>query len=1095
MATAVQIELIVDESGAVQGIRTFDSAVKGSAVDVGKLDATLQKLNEHLDRIGQRAPQMKKIGDHSLSALDNVRLLRDDIGIRIPRAMEKAIASSQVLMGVIKGVGTGLLAVGAIEIGANAFRSAIDGAQKFYSKFLDVNGALKEYEDEARKAAAIKLFDGSGLQEQIAMIADVNRQIDQLAQKKRQSSGFLTSFLMGSGYDYFSPTDQKRLNQLTTQQDQSKLAGIEADYRDKLRQIENAERLEAARAPEYARPRVSRKYDAQRAIQEQNYISRRDTFLTDVYNRGLAPQDQKQIPSDDGYREAQALRENSKAKNDASDLERQRTLNEEMRHLRDQADEAELKGIALLERQREAADVDWVHSHGKSATAIARIDAKFFAEERRMLDEQRRQTEEMQGSAALVGFHGIGHIQAQGDLDIAKINGDPSLDSDTKETRIAAIRMRVNLEMLEQEHQFAEQVDALHDEMVDRQTAGFARIEAARRRTLDQAKLAFDKEYGQTDRSTAAGESAYQSGLANYNRRVGLINGGASLESSELARHNADETAEIEMQARAHQLSAEKQQTQAIQAEYAARLEKWQQQLDKQEISQDDFDRRAIAAARERDAQIVESAKAAREKMGNEFSSFFKSLEHPTEALKDMGDKVAGQAAAALVQRLQNRYGRGAGAAKPGNVMDSLWSHISGVPTNPDRAAEQRTAGGSGFIALSTATIHVGAASVILSASGSSTGSAYGFPGSTGSSLSSGISWSGGSGGSFGGGGGSYAGGSGSGAGGGGISGAIGDLQQGISFAGQARSIFGSKSSTNDLSQLAETQTPDVNGHFDENGNFVTGGAAKNGGMLGGGGVMNNLGGAASGALGLYSAYQGNGGISGTLSGAMSGMELGMAVGGPIGAAVGAIAGGVLGAIGFGGREKARVYWLKNGRPRMKGDTDSYQQGGMDYLSAMQDIESLKAEANRTTNSMGPAAKAYYQDTIKAEITASENNLTREQKAGRSQFTTSIASYEVGTDRVPMTGQYTLHKGESVFTADRTERVTRAMESMSAVAAGYRSTVAQRGYGSGGGGWGGDIHLHTLDAATSHQWIMKNKHVLRAAVNASFGENSGGADA
>ncbi len=218
----------------------------------------------------------------------------------------------------------------------------------------------------------------------------------------------------------------------------------------------------------------------------------------------------------------------------------------------------------------------------------------------------------------------------------------------------------------------------------------------------------------------------------------------------------------------------------------------------------------------------------------------------------------------------------------------------------------------------------------------------------------------------------------------------------------------------------------------------------------------------------------------------MSGMQLGMSLGGPMGAAVGAAAGAIIGAIGFGGREKARVYDLKTVRPRLLNDMDQYQQGQMDYLSTYSDMQSLYRDANMTTNAMGPAAKSYYQGVIKPEILAGIAKLSAEQRAGRSDYTTAVAQYAVGADRVPRDGYAMIHRDERIIPSDQNERITRMIEG------GASST---RMAASSSSGFGGDIHIHAIDAKTSAQWLMDNKHILRKSINASYAENSGGADA
>jgi hypothetical protein len=336
----------------------------------------------------------------------------------------------------------------------------------------------------------------------------------------------------------------------------------------------------------------------------------------------------------------------------------------------------------------------------------------------------------------------------------------------------------------------------------------------------------------------------------------------------------------------------------------------------------------------------------------------------------------------------------------------------------------------------------------------------------------------------------------------------VGDAQQGLGLYTQAKGIFGSTAGTGDASAgYAQTQGQTIDGQFDKSGNFVAGGSTNpNGGMLGGGGIKSNAMGAAGGALGLFSAYEGNGGVGGALSGAMSGMQLGMSLGGPMGAAIGLGAGALLGAIGFGGREKARVYDLKTVRPRIANDQDSYQQGGMDYLSAYSDIESLQQEAARATNQMGPAAQSYYQDTIKKEIKEAEGKLTAQQRAGRSMYTAQAAQYDWGgpVDNFgslsdgPDHGYARLQRNEFVVEQQAAQTHGGALNAINSgathadMAKYYGADSSTMPAASAPAGWTGDMHVHAIDAKGVAQFLDKYKHNIRSAVNDSMGENSGG---
>ena len=68
---------------------------------------------------------------------------------------------------------------------------------------------------------------------------------------------------------------------------------------------------------------------------------------------------------------------------------------------------------------------------------------------------------------------------------------------------------------------------------------------------------------------------------------------------------------------------------------------------------------------------------------------------------------------------------------------------------------------------------------------------------------------------------------------------------------------------------------------------------------------------------------------------------------------------------------------------------------------------------------------------------------------------------------------------------------------MASVAAGYR--MAMTGSAGRQAASGGDRTLHmninAIDAKSVAQFFNANKHHIRAALNASYAENSGGADA
>jgi hypothetical protein len=199
-----------------------------------------------------------------------------------------------------------------------------------------------------------------------------------------------------------------------------------------------------------------------------------------------------------------------------------------------------------------------------------------------------------------------------------------------------------------------------------------------------------------------------------------------------------------------------------------------------------------------------------------------------------------------------------------------------------------------------------------------------------------------------------------------------------------------------------------------------------------------------------------------------------------MGMVIGAAAGAIIGAVGSG--QEARKYDLKTVRPRITADLEAYHSGSMDYLGAYSDGQSLQMEAAKTTTKMGPADGRYYQNTIKPELLQFMEKITAEQKAGRSMYTASGASYASGNPYVQETGLNLNHAGERIFSGVQNSDIVKAV------------TEGNRGQMPVQPASMGDVHLHVhaIDAKGVAGFLDQYKHNIRSAVNDSYAENSGG---
>ena len=1134
MATTVQIELKVDEKGAISGIRSVGTALEGTTVNVNNLDTTLNKLNAHLDQLGQKAkPSFKKVEEGALNAHQKVHLLSEEIGIHIPRAMQGIISKSPAVMSVISGLGSAMIGLGAIQIGAMVFTQLYDGAKKLYEKWLDVDGAIKRYNEEAGIAAAKKFYEDAGIDQLNADLKTANQQLDLLNKKRADSPkanmgpGFAqfdtpgiykVAHLFGvSTPEHYGVRDANNQNEKQGQSDADRLRLMDETHKRNLQNVEDERLVSEARVTGIAREREARASEYKAADEDRRYRLEHAQVLAEIANRGI--DEQKLKPGDKGYRERVIIapdvgnseNASSKSRADAElksrEIEISRSQTEEEIRLKNAAIDAALRGDALYRAQANQQIDELQRHHMASGAAVNAVWAKFHAEEIKRLREQEYAITKMRGETSLAGMTGEARVKQEGQNRINDVLTNPSsqLNPGERLAEINEIQKQTAQQIGALNKSFAERVDQVVGQSATRELTGFARIRADAEeqiRSLEKDQ----KEHGGTSTDLEKG-------------KAGILAGAAGLES-ERARKISEETAQIEAEAHVHSLNAEKQKTAAIEAEYKARKDKYFEQMQATEIGEEDYNRRVKAAAEERDAEIAEASKAQREKMAGEFTSMFKSLDHPMKYLQELGDKFAGQAAASMMQRLQQHVeGTGAASADGGSGHKGGWKSLFGdMPkmlggkkapgqVGVDDAAHAHTAASANF-SIGHAILQVGAIS-FAGGSRAGTGTGGGSFSSGGSSVSGGTgTLSAGSSGASGG----FAesgtserstllgGGNGSGSGvtnlgtplpgttaAGGLGGGVGSFSGAINTAQQG--FAGYKQLKEDFKKSS------ADGSSSDSGSGGGKSAAVDKGVN-----------AAEGAVGVYSAYKGGGGAGGAMKGAMSGMEAGMAIAGPMGAVIGLAAGAIIGGIGSG--TAAREYDLKTVRPRISADMDAFHQGGMSYLDAYADVASLQMEAAQTTTKMGPADGRYYQNTIKPELKQAQGKLTAEQKAGRSQYSMSAAQHDTGGvidsfgDLATSPDHGLIHAQLGEFTVkpnvyQRNKSTLDALNSgasMDAIHANYRNTMQSRDAqrGASGGDRTLNLHVHAIDSQDAARFFNKNMHIMRGALNNSIAENSGG---
>jgi len=1079
------------------------------------------------------AEGMDRIGKHSLSSLDNVRLLRDDFGIHIPRAMEKAISQSALLSGAIRGIGTGLIAMGAIEIGGHVFEALVRGAQALWHNVLNVNQAVEDYNAEIAKSAKEDFGNTRSIEttrlridQATAALHFYQAEVDQLNKKKQNDLNSPLGLINPAGNMLASLHDSwwahnAQANAMEAQRDLDRL-------NDAKRTQMHEERLQAIEVHHTYDWQLGKEQEITAEWQKRLEINAENARFSDEQEgklgNAVAPRGGRAglfnyLRSSQSSEDYLAGSEAAKARADASGAD-EKTKADELRRIHEQAIESRLSGSALYHQQESAAIEDLKRRHLDTDQAVDDVHAKFHGEEMKRLQAENDKVREMREATQLAGLSGVDRARQEGRNKIADIYAKPTDDPGARLAEIDAVNRETARQIGELNNSFKARVDEIVSTSANRELQGFARIAADAQTKIAELKAEFAKN-GYDPNDLARGEAG--------------INAGAAGQAGELARRNTQETEAIEAQTRTKWFDAEKNKTAAIQVELEARKTKYLAELQAQEIGFDDYQRRVTAAEEEANAERVAAATEARKKMAGEFDSLFKGMEHPTKYLEEQGNKVLGDMAARLVQHVQQKH---PGTARPQSIEEAgTGAGLLGVLFGGKKKDAAGTAGAhamtQGAFSVAQATIQVGSA--YFSGGGSALGSgstsggawpassggagAFSAGGGTGMMASGTTGVSGG----FSGGataepghGSSFSTGS-TGAvssRGGSASALMGFGQQAMGFGKQMAGYFGKKpggaagagsgpSSDAEGSNWGDTTTSSapwgmsgaagagstsggdldttsfpMQGIFGKDGTFS---AAKSGGVganVAAGGADGMIG-AGQAGIGLFSQSQGHGG-GGMLGGAEKGAQIGMEFGGPVGAAIGAAIG--VGLAIKGEKEQARVYDLKEIRPRITSDQDAYGQGSMSYMDAYSDVQQMIGPSWAATKKMGVEAEHYWNDTIKTELMQAMAKFSSEEKAGRSLYTASGASYASGTPYVEQTGLNINHAGERIFSGvDNAAMVRAVTQGNSGSAPAERPSM-------------GDVHLHVhaIDAKGVADFMDKNKHIIRGALNNSYAENSGG---
>lgn len=694
MASVVSIQIKVDNGQALPSIDQLNKALS----DVGtKGTASFRQASEGAD--GMRG--------HVSTGLDSVRLLSQEFGLRLPRAMEAMISRMPGVTGALGSV----LGIMAGIAAAQVFVHVAEEVYHAYEQYVSLNAAADKYYETLKKTRDADFGAPRDLEtgrQRFNLATNAAQLKQQQAIDLRNKSMFELNPVSAIG-DFFharSLSDEAATSM--GQRDKTGAANIDLSHQQALQQIElkhskdgelvGQQKINAELAKTLQLNAENSKYSA---LQEK---SAGNIVATNAGDADLAIKNQ-------------TARAKANAQTDVASRESALAIMK----LRDSAAQAGLSGEELYFRKMQDDTHELTVSltnAGKAAeipASVRDINEKYFAE---MADRQTKAQNEGSLSiqrASASGLTGAARINADHDIQVNQINSDRGLvESGQAPAERQAAAVEQNNKLLALQQQFTEQMKSLEDGRVESALNGYARIDAAAQKQIDQVNKTYNASFGGADpnaSSTLVVEKAKQDGITS-------IQAGAAQQRQELTNNNNAETLRYDQQAADAEkmvrengimgwVASYRDAITEIQAQDAAQTAKLQDELSKRQIDQETFDKRKTDIDEEANANIAQQNQQMQQKIAGDLQEAFTN---PVDFIKSQMEKMFFEIIAGWVMRMtafKTLFGQTMGSLQPGapsggtpvtapGILGSIGSVIAGA--HGPVAGHSATADGVGAI-------------------------------------------------------------------------------------------------------------------------------------------------------------------------------------------------------------------------------------------------------------------------------------------------------------------------------------------------------------------------------------------------------------
>jgi hypothetical protein len=1002
MATTVSIQVRIDDANVNETL----GRIEQSLTQVGTQGSTsLKKTSVALD-------EMK---GHAATNLDAVRLLSQEFGFRLPRALESMLSRIPAVTGALNGMLGVMAGIAGAEVFVRLGKDIYDAEQKFIS----ITAVADKFYEALKKASEVDFtnthsIETSRMREQIAY---TNSQ-QQIAAANTNSNSGWTNVLVGGST--LNPLQIGRgLYQLGTGH-----AEAEQGYKSKQQSLD----LQGKDPEDYHQEQL-RIIDLNHALDE-NLSKRQQIVATEQKDQQVNAENRRYnneqdrrlgnpVATDAGSQEQKD--KDAIAAKTAAAKDQQLTAEDHLEIIKAQSEarEAGLRGEALY-AQKLQDELTTLHAElivqRDSTTETARaaaLQARYDGEKRERQQKLDEETRRMHDTASLAGMTGSQRIAAEGvisqrDIDQSESEHtgggvpSPGMAKDYNQQRIEAASA-TNQKLDELNNQFLERAKEVALQRSDVEQGAFGRIDASAARSTAELKKSYDEDV----KGLEDGDQRKVAATEAYKAAVAAIDADADRQKAEQrARNQAEdlqydrEAAQAEAKVRGDGLlqwgSQYRNTVAEIQLQEQERIVKITEDAQREGLTWEEMERRRVDATMTANAQIQE----AQQQQAHELAGTLEQLwDNPLKTMEDKAKKAMFEVIANWMMQtklFQSFFGAQVGSLQPG---------AGGVATNAGTAAgipaaiQQLLGGGSGATApagYTRASSTVASPAAMMLGDSSSAPSGYTSASSTASSPDvrmlgpSSMTVN---------------------------SRTPSDLSQGVDLAGGALSLTHQLGLTGSRKPAASYST---NASFGDDGGAGGGGSDDDStGGAGGGDTPSAFAGTAMGYAGAgLAGYQGAEGVlssfheegaKGVLDGAMSGAALGATigsivpglgtvVGGAIGAAAGTITATVGDIMGEGNKFGARDYYKKSVEPQLEALRTGSTSSGESYLAGVSEAnkDSHDAMTQMTTKFGSEAANWVNSNYMAKELTEVVAAIERGARGNANYGTRQASEYHMG---------------------------------------------------------------------------------------------------